>query len=43
MKSGVKLALFYNASDILAMKNRFHRIIEKKVVTTRGIEPGATA
>ena len=43
MKSGEKLGLCYNASDILAMKNRFHRIIEKKVVGMRGIEPGSTA
>ena len=33
MNHGVKLGLCYNASDILAMKNRFHRIIEKKIVT----------
>ena len=43
MKIGVKLGLSYNASDILAMKNRFHRIIEKKVDAMRGIEPGSTA
>ena len=37
MKSVVKFCLSYNASDILAMKNRFHRIIEKKVVAMQGI------